>query len=153
MRYREVEVGKFYLYDVNNRSKQMEHGIGIVKVDEVPKAVPFMPTPFIKCHTVHMVTGEEEPDIKVELKSTMLTPIDPDVRKNVLIRYPADLPVFSQTDIIAIRDVLHILENALGNKSETSMAIAKVNALKAKIEFYESLSNSINNGLPHEVGD
>lgn len=144
MRKSDIVAGECYIYDPSNKAMQLENGINIVRVDEPPKFF----NAYIKCHPIRMSTGEEEKELKMEVIAAMLEPIHNDPRRNIVIRYPLDMPVFNKGDVEVIEALIDIVNATTMN--DKPLVTSKLSATLAKVEFYADAANHLNNGLPKE---
>lgn len=139
MRIEDLEIGKIYLFDPINETKQIESGINFVRLESIRHHI-FFKKPVVS--VVSNTTGEILPLEPFETEERFLVELNmTNPRSNIVIRYPTDMPVMSSTDLAIITKLSDIVMSdprLKGTITEPEM-IQLLSTLK-KVEFYTSIS-------------
>ena len=139
MRIEDLEIGKIYLFDPVNETKQIESGINFVKLESFRHHI-FYKKPVVSI--ISNTTGQVLPLEQFETEERYLVELDMNnPRRNIVVRYPSDLPVLSSTDLAIITKLSDIVMSdprLKGAITEPEM-IQLLSTLK-KVEFYTTIS-------------
>lgn len=137
MRYGDIEVGKFYLYDKDNSCRRIDSDINVVKVLDKNRFLfrtyvricPVMPDKGVCLEHSFVIENEE-----------MLSKMNSNPAENVVIRYPSDAPVFSSDDCVVMsKAFMYALKNAKDCKLSEG-EVLKMSSIVQKVKFYAELS-------------
>lgn len=131
----QISVGDFCLYDPENTTKKLDTDVRVVKV--VGKKA------FGRVFYVVPVDSNFSRNIApVEVRERMLKKMSENPEENVIIRYPANIPIFSQTDTKILADIaMYALKNA-SDLSLTDEDMLKISSLVQKVKFYAEIAEN-----------
>ena len=139
MKINEIEEGKCYLYDTENTVGQYEDGINIVKVLSKHK---FFFIQYVICAPYSMSLNSFNMNYLMKVSDlSLIEPMDNNPGKNILIRYPSDLPAFSDYDVQLLAKVSNEMATKFFTESDlTEQELLVLAGLLTKVKFYADVT-------------
>lgn len=137
MKYNDIEVGQFYLYDKDNEYNRVDSDIPVVKVASKSK-VFFRPT--ILVYPVIPGRGVVTNQPFYLTHEGMISKMSNNPADNVIIRYPANIPVFSIDDTNVISKAFMYALNHANDCKLSEQEVLKMSTLVQKVKFYAEIS-------------
>lgn len=146
MKYHDIEVGKYYLYDKDNENNRIDTDICVVKV--ISKGRKFY-KPMIQVYPVIAGKPEATPVPFYIYDERKLSEMSDNPADNVVIRYPANVPSFSMDDVNVISKVFMYALNHVADCKLTDQEVLKMSTMVQKIKFYTEISEKYR---PYDTG-
>lgn len=140
MKISDLEIGQCYIYDPLNTKGQYEEGVKIVKIKNIRRYFIF--TVYAECEPYIAATGKFDRDHLMKVSdSELLQPINENPEKNVIVRYPSDLPAFSDYDVHLLAKVTNEMAVKFFDQSDLSeQELLTLTGLINKIKFYADIT-------------
>ena len=144
MNQRDIQKSETYLFDPKNTMSQTEIGFTMAKALQTPTSNIIslifrnkVPVNLFADNKIKALSGFT--DKVYEINPEVLEPMN---GENVIIRYPEDVPVFSNNDIMILTKMAKIVtsDKSVGDKFSVE-EIVKLMALVEKVRFYGQMRN------------
>ena len=140
MKISDLEIGQLYIYDPLNTKGQYEEGVKIVKIKDIRRYFIF--TVYAECIPYIAVTNTfDETNILRVSDPELIQPIDSNPEKNIVVRYPSDLPAFSEYDVHLLAKVAHEMATKFFDQSDLNeQELLVLTGLLTKVKFYAEIT-------------
>ena len=137
MKFKDIEIGKCYLYDPDNEHKLLD--TDMIEIVVTDKRKGFLTNTIIG-NPVILREGIIDREIPVDegsLKEMSENPID-----NVVVRYPANIPVFSSEDALILANISTFAISHQAESHLTEDMMIKISSLVQKVKFYAEIAET-----------
>ena len=138
MKYKDVELYKDYIFDPANTQRALEISTRVVQA--VRKRKPLFSKGLVTVIPYNNYNGNIMTQNKFEIGADLLMPMSDNVTKNVIIRYPADLPAFSMNDVAILGKIGHIAAMHAKEFNLDDNELLMITGLLSKLKFYADIT-------------
>lgn len=138
MDYNDVKLYQNYLFDPANTQNALEISTKVVQA--VNKRKPLFSKGIVTVIPYNNYNGNSMILNRFDVGADLLMPMSDNITKNVLIRYPADLPAFSANDVAILGKIGHF---AAVNAKEFDLnddELLMITGLISKVKFYADIT-------------
>lgn len=137
MRYSDIQIGGCYLFDKDNTGMRIDGDINVVKVVSKTRGL-FRAA--ISVYPIVADKGECPNNTFVISKEEILSEMNSNPAENVIIRYPSDIPVFSDDDCAVMAKAFKYALDHINDSMLTEAEVLKMSAIVQKVKFYATIS-------------